>query len=154
MGGGPVPRTTLRSNGACAALPAPQSVIEGGIDEIAEKCAVIVALPRCLDEHQREHLLYRIDPEGGAGQAAPEVLADRTGHVRDAGVKPYRKAESETVTREQQVRRPGNRPEVIRSHEFNGLAAQQPTTVESPAVEQHLQKARVIARRRHQAAAA
>src|SRR3977135_4121019 len=123
MGGGPC-RAPPCGHGACAALRAgsggaipghrcdacgtPRSlVIEGGIDEIAEKCAVIVALPRCLDEHQREHLLYRIDPEGGPGQAAPEVLADRTGHVRDAGVKPYRKAESETVTREQQVRRPG-----------------------------------------------
>src|SRR5262252_8533475 len=55
----------------------------------AQEVADILALARPLHHEYREQVLLRIDPEEGAGHAAPEKLADRARERRDARVRAH-----------------------------------------------------------------
>src|ERR1700742_1199119 len=46
------------------------------VHPVAQEIADILALPRPLHHEHGEHILLRIDPEEGAGHAAPEELAE------------------------------------------------------------------------------
>src|SRR5262249_30893390 len=92
--------------------------------------------------------LLRIDPESRARSSAPGEFAHRARDVRHAVVLPDGEAEPETVARRQRPQHRGlNRVEVIGRHVGDRRPAEQPRAVELSAVQQHLQKARVVARR-------
>src|SRR5215472_9263547 len=121
----------------------------------AQEVADILALARPLHHEYREQVLLRIDPEEGAGHAAPEKLADRARERRDARVRAHGEAEAEPVPgREQRTLDLHGGIEVIGGHQFQRLAADDPDAAKHAAIEQHLREARVIHGGRHQAAAA
>src|SRR5690606_29282232 len=59
------------------------SILERLVDQVAKERPVEVPAPRRLRHEDREKRLPRIDPERGAGDAAPGVLAGRPGRVAD-----------------------------------------------------------------------
>ena len=55
----------------------------------AEGEAVVEPLPWSLDQHDRDQLLFWIDPEGCASSAAPIVLADAALVAGHAGLRTH-----------------------------------------------------------------
>src|SRR5262249_61198244 len=107
-----------------------------------------IRMRKDLDHKDADHLLLRIDPEPGPGSSAPVVLAFRscnTGLPRPAANR-HRKSEPIAVS---DYRSPRHVPQMVRSHYFHSLAAQDPNAVELPAVQQHLAKTQVCLACRH-----
>src|SRR5579871_132252 len=110
------------------------SALHRGINQVADQHAEILALARRLDHQQRPQLLDRVDPELGAGAAAPEVLADRARIVRHAGLLAHGEAEAEAVARRNEIRLDLHiGPEVVMRHQFERLPADDALAIERPA---------------------
>src|SRR6202007_1548554 len=100
---------------------------------------------RALRHEDGKKILLRVDPEEGAGHAAPEVLAGRAEEGGDAGLSADAKTEAKAVTRgEQRAADLDGGVEMIGGHQFQRLAADDPLAVERAAAEQHLAEARII----------
>ena len=121
--------------------------------------------PRRWNHRDDDELLHRVDPEEGAGRAAPVVLARRGEHAEGGGVRDHAEAQTEAHARERLVAQGharafapstgGHRPrQVIRRHELNGLRPQDAHPVQTAAVAQHFREAHVVPRRGDEAAAA
>src|SRR5579872_3808333 len=67
------------------------------VHEVAHQRARVLALARALHHEHRKQVFRRVDPEEGAGHAAPEILADRAGEGSHALMRANRKAEPEAV---------------------------------------------------------
>src|SRR5271167_5123237 len=98
----------MLADGRMVARSSPTSIRERRIDKIAEQRAVVVALAGSLNEHDREQLLRRIDPEGGAREAAPKILPYRARNMRNSGLQPHGEAKAESIAGQQQIRRSGD----------------------------------------------
>src|ERR1700733_6506784 len=115
------------------------------VHEVAQQRAEIFALTGALRHQHRKQLLLRIDPEERSGHSAPEELAERTRERCDALLGAYGEAEAEAMAgRHQRTLNFHIRTEMIRGHQFQRLAANQPDPVERAAVEQHLAEPGVI----------
>jgi hypothetical protein len=115
-----------------------------------------------LGEEQHSESLDRVDPEVGAGRAAPSVIADRAGHLGRDRVDRDADAESETdpvegrlgeqwATERAEV---GVVRQVVGRHVGDRARRQQACAVELAAAAQHLGEPQVVARRRDEPAAA
>src|SRR5882724_682213 len=51
------------------------SIVERGVDQVAEESSEVIALTRRLNHHDGEQFLRRIDPKRRARETAPKVLA-------------------------------------------------------------------------------
>src|SRR5205807_9239111 len=107
--------------------------------EAAHQGAEIFSLARTLRHEHGKKLLLRIDPEERSGHPAPEELTYRTRKRRHALLRAHRKAETEAVTcRHQMTFEPDLGTKMIRRHQLQRLAADDPVAVEGAAIEQHL----------------
>ncbi len=104
---------------------------------------------RGLGHEDADQLLLRINPEVGARETTPHVLAGRSGGPREARLPPDGEAEAEGVARRPEEQFAGRErrvelAQVIRGHEGHGAAAQHAHSVEPATVEQHLGEAEVV----------
>ena len=117
--------------------------------------AEIFALAGSLRHEDGKQIFLRINPEEGPGHAAPEELTDRACERCHALLGAHRKAEAKAVAgRHEMAIQLHVRSEVVGRHQFEGLAADDPDTVERAATEQHLAESRVVHRGGYQPAAA
>src|ERR1700754_1325789 len=106
--GDPVNTAVSMLNGRLSVLDAPHargmtgSSLDRCVHQIAHHRAGVDALVRALRHEHGKQVLLRVDPEEGAGHAAPEELADRAEEGGDAGLSADAKAETEAVTRREQ----------------------------------------------------
>ena len=104
---------------------------------------------RGLGHEDADQLLLRINPEVGAREATPHVLAGRPGGPGEARLPPDGEAEAKSVARRPEEQFAGlehriKLAQVIRGHEGDGAAAQHAHPVEPATIEQHLGKAAVV----------
>src|SRR6188768_1426087 len=128
-----------------ASRPGHETSLHRGVDQTPQQVADIFALAGALHHEHREQVFRRIDEEERAGHAAPEELAERARERRDPAMGADGEAEAKTVTWRHQRRVDlYARAEMIRGHQLQRLAADDPVAVERAAVEQHLAEACVI----------
>src|SRR5215475_12151407 len=86
--------SSLRTQGV---RPDDSKLVDRRVNKSARERAEIFALAGSLRHEHREQVLRRIDPEEGAGPAAPEKLADRARERRHAGLRAHGETEAEAV---------------------------------------------------------
>src|SRR6266404_2511535 len=106
--------------------------------------------------HKKEHhrFLLRIDDKGRRSRAAPAKLADRAERISFGQIETDRTSQSEAVRLRAAQASLRQKRQMIRHHQFDRFATEDLFALELSAVEKHLGKAQIIARRRKQTAAA
>ncbi len=56
--------------------PAMFTLLQRGINQAAKQPTIMIALIRRLNHQHRKKIFNRVDPEGGAGNTAPEIKTD------------------------------------------------------------------------------
>src|SRR5438477_12606808 len=86
-----------------SALGKRELFIKGAVDDVLQSYPDPSALRHCLRHEDDEHVLFRVDPEGGPARTGPVHLADGSFCRTHAGFRPNRETEPKAEARSGQV---------------------------------------------------